>query len=36
MDSDEIDDLISYNLSYDITVVETLTMIDRLDLLHNY
>lgn len=36
MDSDEIDELVSYNLSYDISVVDTLTMINRLDLLTAY
>ena len=35
MDPDEIDDLILYNLSYDVPIVETLTMIDRLDLLED-
>tara|TARA_B110000967_G_C18823671_1_gene530149 strand:- start:89 stop:214 length:126 start_codon:yes stop_codon:yes gene_type:complete len=30
---DEIEDLIGWNLSYDISVKETLTEINRLDLL---
>ena len=33
---DEIEDLIGWNLSYDITIEETLTEIDRLDLLQYF
>tara|TARA_R110002020_G_scaffold246545_1_gene460395 strand:- start:803 stop:916 length:114 start_codon:yes stop_codon:yes gene_type:complete len=34
MDLEEIDDLIAWNLSFNISIEETLKMINRLDLLH--
>ena len=34
MDLEEIDDLIDWNLSFNISIEETLKMINRLDLLH--
>ena len=36
MDLEEIEDLISYNLSYEITPYETLELIDRLDLIEYF
>ncbi len=34
MDLEKIEDLVSWNLSFNISVQETLKDIDRLDLLH--